>query len=66
MQEVGAFQRVFVGRGLNKAAILTLSDGNGRPPIRIAVAQAGEAKLEFLDAGGKVVQTLPDPSGAQK
>ena len=59
MQEVSAAQRVFVGRGLDKAAGITLSDGNGRPRIRLVSPQNGEPKLEFLDAQGKVVQTLP-------
>ena len=61
LQQAVANQRVFIGRGKGKAATLVLSDGNGRPRIRMAVAQDGASKLEFLDAAGKVIETLPRP-----
>ena len=59
LRQSGAFPRVFVGRGQNKSAVVTLSDGNGRPRIRMAVTEEGASKLEFLDAAGKVIETLP-------
>ena len=59
LQQAVANQRVFLGRGTGKAATLVLSDGNGRPRIRLAVAEEGASKLEFLDAAGKVIETLP-------
>lgn len=59
LRQSAAFQRVFLGRGTGKAATLVLSDGNGRPRIRMAVTDDGASKLEFLDAAGKVVETLP-------
>jgi hypothetical protein len=61
-EQARASQRVFVGRSMDRSAGVTLSDGNGRVRIRMKVAQGGEAKLEFLDESGKVLQTLPDSS----
>jgi hypothetical protein len=55
-----AAQRVFLGRDQDKAALLTLSDPNGKPRIRIAVDSAGTPSLEFLDAAGVVTARLPD------
>ena len=62
-QQAKASQRVFVGRSQDRAAKVTLSDADGRVRIRMVVAQGGEAKLEFLDENGKVLQTLPDSRG---
>jgi hypothetical protein len=59
LRQTGGFQRVFIARGTGKAATLVLSDGNGRPRIRMAVAEGGASRLEFLDAAGKVIETLP-------
>ena len=63
MQQARASQRVFIGRSMDRSANVTLSDANGRVRIRMVVAQGGEAKLEFLDENGKVLQTLPDSRG---
>jgi hypothetical protein len=54
-----ANQRVLVGTSADKAATVALFDGNSRPRIRLSVTVEGEAKLEFLDVDGKVVQALP-------
>ena len=62
-QQARASQRVFVGRSQDRAAKVTLSDADGRVRIRMVVAQGGEAKLEFLDENGQVLQTLPDSRG---
>jgi hypothetical protein len=62
-QQAVAHQRVFIGRTSDKQARMLLSDANGRPRIRLSVEQNREAKLEFLDASGKVTHTLPAPSG---
>jgi hypothetical protein len=59
-QQAVANERVFVGRTRDQYARITLSDANVRPRIRLWVGPDGEAKLEFLDASGKVTQTLPD------
>jgi hypothetical protein len=63
-QQAVAHQRVFIGRASDKHARISLSDANGRPRIRLSVAADGEAKIEFLDVSGKVIQTLPTPPGA--
>lgn len=64
MQQAVAYNRVFVGRSFDKSATVTLFDPNGRPRVRMAVGPDGEPKLEFLDAGGKVLQTLPSISNS--
>ena len=56
-------QRVFVGKNTDKAAIVTLADGNGKPRLTLKVDAGGEASIEFLDEGGKVVRRLPESSG---
>ena len=53
-------QRVYVGRDTSKAAVINLSDPNGRPRLRLKVDDAGEASLEFLDEKGEVTLRLPD------
>uniref|UniRef100_Q020R9 Uncharacterized protein n=1 Tax=Solibacter usitatus (strain Ellin6076) TaxID=234267 RepID=Q020R9_SOLUE len=60
-----ASQRVFIGRSMDRSARLLLSDANGKVRIRMVVEQGGQAKLEFLDENGKVLQTLPDARGGQ-
>jgi len=62
-EQAKASQRVFIGRSMDRSAGMTLSDANGRVRIRMVVAPGGEAKLEFLDEAGKVLQTLPDSRG---
>lgn len=59
-------QRLFLGKRRDNATSLEMSDIKGRPRIRMVVGAEGEAKLEFLDVNGKVIQTLPDSSGATK
>jgi hypothetical protein len=58
-----ANQRVLIGTSNDKAAAVTLFDGNGRPRVRLSVTAEGEAKLEFLDADGKPQQVFPVPTG---
>jgi hypothetical protein len=57
-------QRVYVGRGRNRAAALTLGDPQGRTRLRLTVDSLGVARMEFLDAEGKVTYSLPDSAGA--
>lgn len=59
----GVAQRVFVGKNRDKAAILALSDPQGRPRIQLIVDAQGTAKLEFLDEKGGVVHLLPASAG---
>jgi stress response protein SCP2 len=65
MMERGEFMvtRLMVGRGRNKSALIILRDAKGKPRITMSVSAEGTPKLEFLDAGGKVIQTLPDAPG---
>jgi len=52
-------RRVFVGKNTDKAAIVSLADAEGRPRLNITVDAAGNPRIEFLDADGKVVAKLP-------
>ncbi|MEO8735988.1 MAG: hypothetical protein ABI380_05575 [Edaphobacter sp.] len=49
-------RRVWVGRGNDDAAIVSLADANGRKRIVMQVAADGTASLDFLDAEGHVVK----------
>lgn len=55
--------RVFVGRDTMRAAILRLSDPSGRPRLRMMVDSVGVARIEFLDARGRVTQQIPAANG---
>jgi hypothetical protein len=52
-------QRVYLGRDRGRAAVLSLSDPNGRARLRLVVDSLGAPSLEFLDEGGKVTARLP-------
>jgi hypothetical protein len=55
-------QRVYVGRDPSKTALLLLSDKMGHPRLRLAVDSLGDARLDFLDADGKVTRSVgPQP-----
>jgi len=54
--------RVYVGKNAEKESEVTLYDANGKARIRMSVAADGTAKLDFLDANGKVTQSLPNDS----
>ena len=54
-----AAHRIFLG-SQNRTAVLQIRDQAGRPPIRLCVDSADTARLEFLDANGQVVRTLPE------
>jgi hypothetical protein len=53
-------ERVLIGKLRDKSATLLLSDGQGKPRIRMSVEESGNPKLEFLDEAGKVTYRLPD------
>lgn len=55
-------ERVYVGRDTMKNAILKLSDRLGNPRLRLLVDSLGSARLEFLDANGRVTHRIPDTS----
>jgi len=52
-------RRVFVGKNGDRAATVSLSDGNGKPRLTLTVDAAGNPRIEFLDEAGKVVSRLP-------
>jgi hypothetical protein len=51
-------QRIWVGRGDDRAAVISLRDAEGRKRIVMQVAADGTPQLSFLDATGKVIQEL--------
>jgi hypothetical protein len=51
-------QRMFIGKDAAKSAVLNLSDPNGTPRLRLVVDSLGAARIEFLDAAGKVTSTV--------
>jgi hypothetical protein len=52
--------RLFLGKRRDNSTALVMNDIKGKPRIRMQVSADGNAHLEFLDAGGKVVYTIPD------
>lgn len=62
----GGAERVMVGRDREQAAVVRLSDANGKPRIKLSVNVAGVPKLEFLDEAGKVTYSLPQSGTAEK
>jgi len=52
--------RVYVGRDASKAAVVNLSDRNGKPRVRLVVDSLGTPSLEFLDATGNVTSRMPE------
>jgi len=51
--------RIYLGRAVNKSAILFMADTRGRPRLRMMVDSLGAASLEFLDEAGRVTSRLP-------
>jgi hypothetical protein len=49
-------RRIWVGRGEDDAAVVSLADANGKKRIVMQVAADGTASLDFLDADGRVVR----------
>jgi hypothetical protein len=56
-RELGA-QRLFVGRDLEGASLVTLSDIDGKPRLRLQVDKLGRASIAFLDESGQIVKTI--------
>jgi hypothetical protein len=53
-------QRVYIGRDVSKTALVLLSDRAGKPRLRLAVDSLGRGSLDFLDAAGKVTNSVSD------
>lgn len=52
-------RRVFVGKGADKSAVVSLADGNGRPRLNLTVDASGSSRIELLDENGKVTNRWP-------
>jgi hypothetical protein len=52
--------RVYVGKNAEKDSEVTLYDASGKARIRMLVTADGTPKLDFLDAAGKVIHSLPN------
>ncbi len=55
----GDAQRMYLGRARDRSVGLTLKDPEGHDRIVLRVAADGTPALQFLDAAGKVVASLP-------
>ncbi len=53
-------RRLFVGKNTDRAATVSLADGQGRPRLVLRVNDDGSSSIEFLDADGKTVQRIPN------
>jgi hypothetical protein len=56
-------QRLFLGRDPDKSAVLNLADRMGKPRLRLVVDSLGTPRVEFLDASGKVTNTIDGRGG---
>lgn len=59
-QEEGVFgrERVRVGKTRDRESVVLLSDGAGRPRLRLRVAEDGTAAIDFLNQDGGVARSL--------
>jgi hypothetical protein len=51
-------RRLFAGRELDGASLVTLSDLDGKPRLQLKVDKMGRASITFLDQSGRVVRTI--------
>lgn len=54
-------RRLFAGRNPDKAATVSLADGQGRPRLVLRVTEEGASSIEFLDADGNITHRVPAP-----
>lgn len=52
--------RLFLGKNRDDYTVLVMQDLTGKPRIQMYVTPEGEAKLEFLDDKGNVMQSFPE------
>ena len=55
---IGGHKRMFVGRDRDGSARVALQDGKGRERLVMSVSDAGAARIDFLDAAGKVTRSV--------
>jgi hypothetical protein len=53
-------RRLFIGKNAERAATVSLADGDGKPRLTLTVDAAGNPRIEFLDQEGKVVSRIPE------
>lgn len=51
-------RRVFLGKGPSQNSTLQLLDAKGNPRLELRVSPTGEARIVFLDAGGKPTKEI--------
>jgi hypothetical protein len=51
-------RRLFAGRDVEGASLVTLSDPDGKPRLQLKVDSLGKASITFLDTFGRVVRTI--------
>ena len=51
-------RRLFAGRDVDGASLVTLSDPDGKPRLQLKVDSLGKASITFLDSSGRVVRTI--------
>jgi hypothetical protein len=51
-------RRLFAGRDAEGASLVTLSDPDGKPRLRLKVDSLGQASITFLGPSGKAVRTI--------
>jgi hypothetical protein len=51
-------RRVFVGKGPDRAATVSLADASGKPRLTLRVEADGAASIDFLDPNGKPLRRL--------
>ena len=56
-EELGA-RRLFVGRNVAGASLVSLHDPSGRPRLMLEVDQSGAPSITFLDPSGEPVKTI--------
>jgi len=62
---IAGVARVFVGRGAQNEAVVSLADASGKPRILLTVDGNDVASLQFLDENGKVVHRIPSEGPAE-
>jgi hypothetical protein len=56
-EEIGA-RRLFVGRSLEGASLVSLCDRSGKPRLNLEVDATGHPSITFLDDSGKALRTI--------
>jgi hypothetical protein len=57
-------RRLFVGKNRSKSVTVDLADTKGNTRLRMVVDSLGTPHLDFLNEGGVITYSLPDPSRA--